>query len=109
MQKHINNFVKKFKNIFQGIKENCPLSIIYTGFIGYKDINDLELGDEYIDIDFTLFHNKILKKIENIQTEGGDDIPEDAAGEFELAFNKKWNNETNVIFLVTGAPCHGTK
>ena len=109
MQKHINNFVKNFDKIFQGIKENCPLSIIYTGFIGYKDINDLELGDEYIDIDFTLFHEKILTKIKNIQTEGGDDIPEDVAGAFELALKKKWNNGTNIIFLVTDAPCHGTK
>ena len=109
MQKHIDNFVKNFKNIIQDIKENCPLSIIYSGFIGYKDINDLELGDEYINIDFTLFHNELLNKIKNIQAEGGDDIPEDVAGAFELALNKNWNNGTNIIFLVTDAPCHGIK
>ena len=109
MGKHINYFVKNFDKIIQGIKENCPLSIIYTGFIGYKDINDLELGDEYIDIDFTLFYDDLKQKIKNIQAEGGDDVPEDVAGAFELALNKEWNKGTDIIFLVTDAPCHGIK
>ena len=109
MQKHIDNLVKNFMTNIQNIRENCPLSIIYTGFIGYKDINDLELGDEYVDINFTLFYDELLIKIKNIQAEGGDDIPEDVAGAFELALNKKWNNGTNIIFLVTDAPCHGVK
>ena len=109
MGKHINYFAKNFDKIIQGIKDNCPLSIIYIGFIGYKDINDLELGDEYIDIDFTLFYDELKQKIKNIQAEGGDDVPEDVAGAFELALNKKWNKGTNIIFLVTDAPCHGIK
>ena len=62
-----------------------------------------------IDIEFTLFHNKLKDQIKNIQAEGGDDIPEDVAGAFGMALNKKWNNGTNIIFLVTDAPCHGTK
>ena len=109
MEKHIRYFEKNFNSIFEKIKMNCPLSLIYTGFIGYKDINDLELGDEYVDIEFTLYHNKLKEKIKNIQAEGGDDIPEDVAGAFGMALNKKWNNGTNIIFLVTDAPCHGTK
>ena len=109
MEKHIRYFEKNFNSIFEKIKMNCPLSLIYTGFIGYKDINDLELGDEYVDIEFTLFHNKLKDQIKNIQAEGGDDIPEDVAGAFGMALNKKWNNGTNIIFLVTDAPCHGTK
>ena len=109
MEKHIRYFEKNFDSIFEKIKKNCHLSLIYTGFIGYKDINDLELGDEYVDIEFTLYHNKLKEKIKNIQAEGGDDIPEDVAGAFGMALNKKWNNGTNIIFLVTDAPCHGTK
>ena len=109
MEKHIRYFEKNFDSIFEKIKKNCHLSLIYTGFIGYKDINDLELGDEYVDIEFTLFHNKLKDQIKNIQAEGGDDIPEDVAGAFGMALNKKWNNGTNILFLVTDAPCHGTK
>ena len=69
----------------------------------------MELGDEYIDIDFTLLYEKIFERIENIQAEGGDDIPEDVSGAFEMALKKSWNSGTNIIFLITDSPCHGTK
>lgn len=109
MEKHIRYFEKNFYSIFEKIKTNCPLSLIYSGFIGYKDINDLDLGDEYVDIEFTLFRDKLKDQIKIIQAEGGDDIPEDVAGAFGMALNKKWNNGINIIFIVTDAPCHGTK
>ena len=109
MGKYIELFNKNFYKIIEEIKKNCPLALFYLGFIGYKDINDLELGDEYIDIDFTLLYGEISNRIQNIQAEGGDDIPEDVAGAFEMALKKSWNEGTNIIFLITDSPCHGTK
>ena len=109
MGKYIEEFKNKYYKIIEDLEKNCPLSLIYLGFIGYKDIGDLELGDEYIDIDFTLLYEKIFERIENIQAEGGDDIPEDVSGAFEMALKKSWNSGTNIIFLITDSPCHGTK
>jgi hypothetical protein len=109
MGTYIELFNKNYFKIIKEIKKNCPLALFYLGFIGYKDINDLELGDEYIDIDFTLLYEEIYKRIKDIQAEGGDDIPEDVAGAFEMALNKSWNKGTNIIFLITESPCHGTK
>ena len=109
MGKYIESFNKNFFKIIEEIKKNCPLALFYLGFIGYKDINDLELGDEYIDIDFTVLYEEIYKKIKDIQAEGGDDIPEDVAGAFEMALKKHWNKGTNIIFLITDSPCHGLK
>lgn len=109
MGEYLDSFRNNYDKIINEIKNNCPLMLLYLGFIGYKDIQDLELGDEYIDINFTLFYDEILQKIKNVQAEGGDDIPEDVSGAFEMALNKSWNKGTNIIFLVTDAPCHGLK
>ena len=109
MGEYIESFRNNFDAIKKQLKQKCPLSLLYLGFIGYKDIQDLELGDEYIDIDFTLFYDEIYNKIKNIQAEGGDDIPEDVAGAFQMALNKSWSKGTNIIFLITDSPCHGTK
>ena len=112
MGEYIESFRNNFFDIIKQIKNKCPLAVLYLGFIGYKDIQDLELGDEYIDLDLSLFYDEIYNKIKNIQAEGGDDIPEDVAGAFEMALKKSWNKSnkgTDVIFLITDSPCHGTK
>ena len=36
-------------------------------------------------------------------------MPEDVAGAFQKALNKRWGNGTKLAFLITDAPCHGTK
>ena len=109
MGKYLNLFRENYDKIIKEIKNKCPLAIFYFGFIGYKDIKDLEENDEYIDLDFTFLYENIYKKIKDIQAEGGDDIPEDVSGAFEMALNKSWNKGTNIIFLVTDSPCHGLK
>ena len=107
MGKYIEIFKENYDRIIKEIKKKCPLAILYLGFIGYKDISDLLLGDEYVDIDFTLDYDKLFKQIKNIWAEGGGDIPEDVSGAFELALNKRWNKGTNIIFFITDSPCHG--
>ena len=108
MGKYLKIIKDKLKFITEEIKKKCPLAIIYIGFIGYKDFSDLELGDEYIDIDFTVNIDEVYNQIKDIEVDGGDDIPEDIAGAFELASKKHWGAGSKLAFLITDSPCHGT-
>ena len=106
----IDRFKFNFLNIIESLKSECPEAIFYIGLIGYKDIFDKELGDDYLDYDFTLNYEKLYEKIEEIEPDGGVDIPEDIPGAFELALNKigqTWRGKTKIAFLLTDSPCHG--
>ena len=106
----IDRFKFNFLNIIEILKSECPEAIFYIGLIGYKDIFDKELGDDYLDYDFTLNYEKLYEKIEEIEPDGGVDIPEDIPGAFELALNKigqTWRGKTKIAFLLTDSPCHG--
>ena len=48
------------------IKELCPDILIYFGLIGYKDLCDKEVGDDYINIDFTSDYDKLINLINEI-------------------------------------------
>ena len=109
MGKYLKILQKKLDFIIEQIKQKCPLSIIYLGFIGYKDFSDLELGDDYTDLELTLNYNNIYNNIKDLEVDGGDDIPEDVAGAFEMALNKNWGTGQKIAFLITDAPCHGTR
>lgn len=108
MGKYLSFLKNNLNKIIDQIKDKCPLYLIYLGFIGYKDFADLELGDEYIDIDFTLNYDSVFNKIKDIDEDGGDDIPEDIAGAFKMAQGKKWGEGQKLIILITDSPCHGT-
>ena len=107
---YIDNFKLQFLKIIQNIQNECIDSLIFVGFIGYKDIFDKELGDDYLDYDFTLNYEKLNNKIEEIEPDGGIDIPEDIPGAFELALdkiNKTWTGVHKYAILITDSPCHG--
>ena len=106
----IDKFKFQFLQIIQDIRRECPEAIIFVGLIGYKDIFDKELGDEYIDYNFTTNYEKLKNKIEEIEPDGGIDIPEDIPGAFELALDKignSWKGDTKMAILITDSPCHG--
>ena len=107
MGKYLKIIKKELKTIKKKIEENCPLAIIYMGFIGYKDFSDLELGDEYTDIDFTINIDDIYNSIKDLEVDGGGDIPEDLAGGLELALKKSWGSGQKLAIIITDAPCHG--
>ena len=109
---YIDKFKFKFLKIIQSIQNECIDSLIFVGFIGYKDVFDKELGDEYLDYDFTLNYEKLNNKIEEIEPDGGIDIPEDIPGAFELALakvNKTWIGNNKFGILITDSPCHGVE
>ena len=110
MEYFVDKFKFQFLQLIQDIRKECPEALLFTGFIGYKDIFDKELGDEYIDYDFTTNYEKLKNKIEEIEPDGGIDIPEDIVGAFDLAFDKvgrSWKGNTKLAILMTDSPCHG--
>ena len=108
----IDKFKFQFLQLIQEIRKEIPEAILFIGLIGYKDIFDKELGDEYIDYEFTTNYEKLKNKIEEIEPDGGIDIPEDIPGAFQLAFDKigkTWKGDTKIAILITDSPCHGTE
>lgn len=76
MENYINKFKIQFYTMIDKIAKECPDFLVYVGFIGYKDLEDKELGDDYINIDFTINYDKLKEIIDQIDPDGGDDIPE---------------------------------
>jgi Mg-chelatase subunit ChlD len=109
MERYLEKFSSQFNTFIDNINMECPEAIIYFGFIGYKDLEDKRLGDEYIDKDFTANYEVIREIINKIEPDGGDDVPEDIAGAFELSLNKKWEGKAKIAILFTDSPCHGRK
>ena len=96
-------------DMIKKIQIECPGSEIFLGFIGYKDFNDLDFEEEYINLEFTTDYEKIKNNISFLKAEGGGDTAEDLCGAFDLAKNKNWTGKTRFAILVTDSPCHGKK
>ena len=109
MDFYLDQVKKDILEMKSTIEKKCAGIEIYLGFIGYRDINDLDLGENYIDLDFTNEYESIKKSIELVKVGGGGDIPEDLCGALELGKKKNWKGKTRFAFLVTDAPCHGKK
>ena len=109
MTAYLAQLKRDLLKIISTIREKCLGIEIYLGFIGYRDLNDLDLGENYIDLDFTNDYESIKKSIDAVQAGGGGDIPEDLCGGLELGTKKSWKGKTRLAFLVTDAPCHGKK
>ena len=95
--------------MIEEIQKQCAGIDIFLGFIGYRDFNDLDFGDEYINLELTKDYKSIKNNISFLQAEGGGDMAEDLCGAFDLAKNKNWVGKSRFAILVTDSPCHGTK
>ena len=93
--------------IISGIKKKCANINIFSGFIGYKDFNDLQFGDQYVNIELTDDYNSIEQNIKYSKASGGGDTAEDLCGALELGCNKSWKGKSRFAILVTDSPCHG--
>ena len=96
-------------DMIKEIQKQCPGIEIYLGFIGYRDFNDLDFDDAYINLEFTKDYESIKNNIAFVKAEGGGDIAEDLCGAFVLAKNKDWVGKSRFAILVTDSPCHGKK
>ncbi len=109
MDEYLNQAKKEMEDMIKIIQKACPTADVFIGFIGYRDYNDLDLGKEYVDIDFTQNYKSVIESIKDVEADGGGDVPEDLAGAFYLALNKDWKGRSKFAILVTDAPCHGEK
>ena len=109
----MDNYLDQAKNgildMIKKIQEQCPGIEINLGFIGYKDFNDLDFGEEYINLEFTTDYEKIKNNIAFVKADGGGDTPEDLCGGLEMGKNKAWAGKSRFAILVTDSPCHGEK
>ena len=109
MDEYLEETKNKILDMIKEIQRQCAGSDIYLGFIGYKDFNDLDFGEEYINLEFTKDYEKIKENILYLKAEGGGDIPEDLCGALEMGDKKDWTGKSRFTVLVTDSPCHGTK
>lgn len=109
MDNYLNQAKSGILDMIKRIQEQCPGIEINLGFIGYKDFNDLDFGEEYINLEFTTDYEKIKSNIEFVKADGGGDTPEDLCGGLEMGKNKGWAGKSRFAILVTDSPCHGEK
>ena len=92
-------------NIINKIILECPGIDVNLGFVGYR-----EVGEEYINKQFTQEYTKLQNSIKDIVASGGvGDGPEDMALGMEMAVNKNWKSNSRFAILVADYPCHGSK
>jgi len=109
----LNDIQRNFLKIIDEIIAKCPTSIMHVGFTAYKDLFDLDFGEEYLDIDFIRItenpegKKKISKEINKLKSSGGGDTCEDLTGAFQLSIKKSWQGFSKFAILATDAPCHG--
>ena len=109
MDSYLDQVKENILLMIEKIKADCVGVIIFLGFVGYRDFNDLDLGDEYINLEFTTNYESIRSNIQFVTAHGGGDTPEDLLGGLELGIKKDWKGKTRFAILVTDSPCHGTK
>jgi len=109
MNSYLDQVKKDMLKMVSTIQKECAGIEIYLGFVGYKDFNDLDFGEEYVNLDFTNDYESLKKNIDLVNAGGGGDTPEDLCGGLELGKNKDWNGKTRLAILVTDSPCHGEK
>ena len=96
-------------NIMNRIPMECPGININLGFIGYRDIYEINMND-IVNIDFSQNYQQIEYKIKNVSASGGGgDGPEEVSWAIDKALEKNWKSDARYSILVADAPCHGTK
>lgn len=104
MGSYLENAKQTVISIVESIKEkNNKVMDIKYGFIGYRDFSD----KDYVDIDLTEDYESVSQRINDVNADGGDDVPEDVAGGFTMALKKNWVSKARYAILVADAPCHG--
>ena len=105
MAEFVEDAKKNVINIINQILLECPGIDINLGFIGYR-----EVGEEYVNIEFTKEYEELHNSIKNVRARGGQgDGPEDVAWAMEEATYKNWQNNARFLIFIADCPCHGLK
>ena len=109
MKNFLEDAKKNVINIINQIILECPGIDINLGFIGYRDVPEIE-RKEYVDIEFTKEYEQLKNSIKDVIAAGGvGDGPEDVAWAMEQAVNKNWQNNARFLIFIADYPCHGAK
>ena len=108
MEAYFDKMKASLIDIIDKIQEKKPEIEIDIGYIGYKDVKEINNKECKI-ISFTKDYNFIKNEIDNITIGGGDDTAEDVAWGFEQANKLKWTSNAKFAILIADAPCHGLK
>ncbi len=110
MENYLKEVNENLLKMVYSVQEKFATAEVYIGFIGYKDICDLEMGDDYINIDFSDNYWDIYEQLKNVNVDGGGDLAEDVKGAFKMATEINWgSNNTKIAIFITDSPCHGSK
>jgi len=60
-------------------------------------------------VDFTSNIDDIIRSFCNIETIGGNDVPEDVLGGLNRALSLSWQADVKFLIFIGDAPCHGIK
>jgi len=60
-------------------------------------------------LDFTHNIDDVLHSLSNIETIGGNDVPEDVLGGLDRAISLSWRSDLRFLVFIGDAPCHGLK
>jgi len=77
-----------------------------VSFIGYRDKDDKSQIETK---EFTTDYESMIKYIEKIKCNGGDDQCEDIAKALESALKLDWSSDLNFVYLIADAPAHGRR
>jgi len=108
MGPYIEQAKQNIINIMNRIPIECPGISINLGYIGYRDIYEINLN-YVVNIDFSQNYQKLQNNIKDVIADGGGDGPEEVAWAIEKAIEKNWKSDARYSILVADAPCHGTK
>ena len=67
MDFYLEQIKRSILNLIKEIKRECNAISIFIGFIGYKDFNDLDSGESYINLELTDNYQFIIQNLEYIK------------------------------------------
>jgi uncharacterized protein YegL len=97
----VNGIVPIIQKEFPGIQ----LELNYA-LIGFRDYND---SPQFETLDFTNDKEALLRKIESLKAQGGDDLPENVLGALNTAASLKWSSKARFLIFMGDAPPHGSQ
>jgi Mg-chelatase subunit ChlD len=103
-KQHISIIITEIEN---EIKREYPSIEFKMRFavVAYRDIDDTRRFEK---AEFTSDKKAIATFVQNLQAQGGGDVPEDALGALHMACHElKWESRARFLVLITDAPGHG--
>jgi hypothetical protein len=95
--------------LFERAQQLAQSTNVRIAFLAYRDHSDA-VRFESMDFKSTARCLLLMKEaLSRVVASGGDDVPEDIAGAFNLCKSFSWQSPTRLIYHIADAPCHGRR